>query len=38
MRPFFEQHHYDYRPITKVGLNYITQYVTDFVRWHDECL
>jgi hypothetical protein len=38
MRPFFEQHHYDHRPIKKVGPNYITQYVTDFVRWHDECL
>ena len=38
MRQFFEQYHYDHRPISKVGARYIPEYVTDFVKWHDECL
>ena len=38
MRPFYEQHHFDHRPISKVGARHIPEYVTDFVRWYDENL
>lgn len=38
MRPFYEQHHFNNRPIKKVGPGYIPEYVTDFVKWHEECV